>query len=270
MDAIQPRYAIPFASNHCHMHEDVYGMNGYISNPLQLRAYCASAEKNDWGLKVMMPGSSWSSDSGFALRGEESFQNLERSLAQYRDDIAPTLDRYREQENAVRIGDRLVERFMAFFLADGRPSSCAGKLRLVVRWPDGRRAGYLCDIDDGPFEPATDGADPEAGVPVIEMPAIVFRDAVMKNMFHHAGISKRCRFLAADQADMARLKRITGFLGNFELGVFPTSKAYRRRLLKAYLLRWRELFVYAHALWLLKVRRKPMYLVEEAVLRGEY
>ena len=46
------------------------------------------------------------------------------------------------------------------------------------------------------------------------------------------------------------------------------SRACLRRLLLACLRRSRELFVYAHALWLLKLRRKLVYRAEEAILRG--
>ncbi|WP_343630938.1 MBL fold metallo-hydrolase [Roseateles sp.] len=270
MDAVKPRHAVPFASNHCHLHDDVYGMNGYISNPLQLREYCDRAPNVDWKLQVMMPGSTWSSERGFSLRPETEFENLKESLSAYREKVSATLVKYTEQENAVKINDRMVERFMEYFKAKGRPAGCAGDLTLTVRWPDGRRQSYDCHIDTQTFEVLPEERGPQAGLPVIEMPAIVFRDAVVKNMFHHAGISKRCLYIAANQLDMDRLVRIVGFLDNYELGVFPKRWAYQKRLYGAYVRRWRELFVYAHALWLLKVRKKPMYLVEEAILRGEF
>ncbi|HEY5322839.1 MAG TPA: MBL fold metallo-hydrolase, partial [Caldimonas sp.] len=34
MDAVQPRYAVPFASNHCHLHDDVFAFNDMIATPL--------------------------------------------------------------------------------------------------------------------------------------------------------------------------------------------------------------------------------------------
>ena len=270
MDAVRPKYAIPFASNHCHLHDDVYGMNGYISNPLQLREFCESQTARPWALQVMMPGSSWSSERGFALAPETPFEDLPAALAAYREQIAPTLERYTKQESAVTINDRMLERFMAYFGAKGRPAGASGAFTLTLRWPGGIRRSYACDVEAGCAEALDVERVPEPGLPVIEMPAIVFRDAVVKNMFHHAGISKRCRFLASNTTDMDRLTRILGFLDNHELGVYPKRWAYNKRLYAAYLRRWRELIVYAHALWLLKVRRKPIYLVEEAILRGEF
>jgi hypothetical protein len=92
---------------------------------------------------------------------------------------------------------------------------------------------------------------------------------VLKNMFHHAGISKRCRFLARSANDMQRLRAVMSVLEKRELGFLPIEPGYLGRLAKAYVRRWRELFVYAQALWLVKIRRKPLYLAEEAILRGE-
>lgn len=270
MDVVRPKYAVPFASNHCHLHDDVYGMNGYISNPLQLRDWCDAQPRREWALQVMMPGSSWSAERGFTLAPETPFQALDASLAAYRERVGPVLERYAKQEAAVAINDRMLERFMAYFSADGRPAQAAGPFTLTLRWPGGIRRSYACDIDAGTAVALDQERPVEPGLPVLEMPAIVFRDSVVKNMFHHAGISKRCRFLASNAADMGRLTRILGFLDNHELGVYPKRWAYQKRLYGAYLRRWRELLVYAHALWLMKVRRKPIYLVEEAVLRGEF
>lgn len=270
MDVVQPRYAVPFASNHCHLHDDVFGMNGYISNPLELRDYYNRQGGRSWQLQVMLPGSRWDSGDGFLLRSEDAFANLQKSMLEQREKSAPKLEKYRVQEQGVQISDRILQRFMEFFKAIGKPSRINGRFLLRIRWPDGQGRVFQCDIDAEAYEgQGVDTKAPPPGLPMIEMPAIVFRDAVLKNMFHHASISKRCRYLAANAGDMVRLVQIVGFLDNTELGVYPKSWAYRKRLYLAYVRRWRELLVYAHALWLLKVRKQPIYLVEEAVLKGQ-
>jgi hypothetical protein len=136
----------------------------------------------------------------------------------------------------------------------------------VLRWPDGRRQAHAIDLDHATVTAAQNGAGPEPGLPMLEMPAIVFRDAVVKNMFGHAGISKRCAFVASNHDDLGRLGAIVTHLDRHELGLYPVSWRYRMRLVLAYGRRWRELVVYAQALWLLKVRRLPIWLVEEAIL----
>ena len=74
---------------------------------------------------------------------------------------------------------------------------------------------------------------PEKGTPVIVIPNIVFRDAVLKNMFHHAGISKCCRYLAYDSSDMNELKRFVGKLERYEL-LGDVDSRYLKRLFFSY------------------------------------
>lgn len=268
MDCVQPEYAIPFASNHCHLHDDVYGMNGVISNPLQLRAFVAERhEPRDWALQVMLPGSQWTSDRGFELRSEDCFNDLGGTLAAYRAQIAPTLDAYRNQENAVQVSNDHYLRFAE--MLGGWPRPLSGSLRVSVQWPDGRGETMQIDLRTRSVRQVDYTQRSEPGLPLIIFPAIVFRDSVLKNMFHHAGISKRCRFLARSAKDLQRLRAVMSVLEKRELGFLPIEPGYLGRLAKAYVRRWRELFVYAHALWLVKIRRKPLYLAEEAILRGE-
>ena len=39
MEAVKPKYAVPFASNHCHLHKDVYSMNDLVNDPFKLEGY---------------------------------------------------------------------------------------------------------------------------------------------------------------------------------------------------------------------------------------
>jgi UDP-MurNAc hydroxylase len=270
MDAVNPRYAIPFASNHCHLHSDVFDLNTYISNPIELREYCLRVNRRHWEIQVMLPGSSWSSVDNFKLSDESMFKDLKASLGAYREQAATTLLMYAEAAERLVISDAVLDRFSRMFIVFGRPKGCSGRFNLTLVWPSGRARSFLFRVGSQDFEKLDDERSPVRGCPVIKMPVEVFRDAVLKNMFHHAWISKRCRFIAADEIDLRRLAAIVGFLEYVELGVYPVRWGYIARLLRAYVKRWREVGVYMHALWLLKVKRKPIYLVEEAILKGEF
>ncbi len=270
MDRVKPRYAIPFASNHCHLHEDVFALNSFISNPLQLREFVEKAPgKRDWQLQVMLPGSQWSQQEGFALRSEECFANLDSELLAYRQRVDNTLDEYRRYENRVNISDTLFAKFQKLLEPGLLPNAAKGPLLVSVRRPDGHGRTMRYEVGRSTYEevPFTTHSDP--GVPLMLFPADVFRDSVLKNMFHHAGISKRCRFLGRTRHDMKRLQAVMSVLEKVELGFLPLSAGYLRRFAKAYVRRWREIFVYAQGFWLIKIRRKPIYLAEEAILRGE-
>jgi UDP-MurNAc hydroxylase len=270
MDRVRPEFAIPFASNHCHLHDDVYGLNSYISNPLQLRDFIGSLPTPPaWKLNVMLPGSQWSQGGGFVLRSEACFSNLEDTLADYRISVGGTLQAYTAYENQVLVTHTTFNRFLKLLDVKPVPQSCRGKFIVSVRWPNGRGISMEVSLDTRSFTEVPFTTISSPGLPVMIFPAVVFRDAVAKNMFHHAGISKRCRFAASRSDDMSRLKSVLWVLEKAELGLFPLNRKYLGRVVRTYLRRWRELFVYAHALWLIKVRRKPLYLAEEAILRGE-
>lgn len=272
MDVVQPRYAIPFASNHCHLHDDVYGLNSYISNPLQLRDYVSQLSPGPlhWQLVMMLPGSNWSPTAGFALRSESAFKRLEEELAAYRLRVAPRLEAYKQYENAVLVNATMFGRFVDMLQLQALPKGAHGELMVTIRWPDGRGTTYVLSLPDLTWQEAPFTRHSEPGRPNLVFPAVVFRDAVVKNMFHHAGISKRCEFLARSEADLGRVHALLGLLEGIELGRYPIRWGYVVRVVSAYARRWRELFVYAQAAWLIKIRRKPLYLAEEAILRGEF
>ncbi len=272
MDVVQPRYAVPFASNHCHMHDDVYDLNSYISNPLQLREYvsrCAS-QSSLWQVAMMLPGSSWTPKTGFALCSEVVYQRLDVELAAYRSRVKPRLDAYTHYENSVKIDSAVFSRFVEMLMQQAVPRRAYGDVMVTVRWPDGRGLTYLLNLPSLKWHEVPFTTHSERGTPNLIFPAVVFRDAVIKNMFHHAAISKRCHFLARSEADLGRTYALLGLLEGIELGRYPLSFNYALRLVGAYVRRWRELFVYAHAVWLIKIRRKPIYIAEEAILRGEF
>lgn len=266
MDAVAPRYAIPFASNHCHLHDDVFAMNSYISNPLQLRDYVTQIKNRPtWSLQVMLPGSSWDKENGFKLSEESAFNDIEAELKAYRRRIAPTLEQNREFEQNAKVPKRTFTRFIEQL--SSRPIKWRdASFNLSLTRPDGQINSYMVDPAKGEIVEMSPTIEPIDGKPVMIMPAIIFRDAVWKNMFHHAGISKRCRFLASNDRDLNRLKLVFSHLEAVELGVLPLSRAYLWRFFRAYAARWREIFVYIAAAWHARTTGKPMYLVEEIIL----
>jgi len=73
MRAIQPRFAVPFASNHCHLHREARRFNRWQQTPKDVRDYFRRY-KEEHGLATelitMLPGSTWSDRNGFKLASE--------------------------------------------------------------------------------------------------------------------------------------------------------------------------------------------------------
>jgi UDP-MurNAc hydroxylase len=270
MNAVSPKYAIPFASNHCHLHADTLQFNSYISNPLELRTYCDAAEQGlgAWQLKVMLPGSTWNTHGGFQLASEEPFRDLAASITEYCKRVAPTLSRYEAEEAGVIISAKTFDKFMSMLATRWFFQRYLPDFTLQLEWPGSRSESYAISPVNGTWRLLDFEARRGKGCGIIKMPAIVFRDAVWKNMFHHAGISKRCQFLASDATDMVKLKSILGQLERQELGAARFGFPYAKRMIRAYFYRWRELGVYVKAAFLLVFHRKPTYVVEEIILQG--
>jgi UDP-MurNAc hydroxylase len=270
MNAVSPKYAIPFASNHCHLHADTLQFNSYISNPLELRTYCDSLkyEISDWQLQVMLPGSTWSARGGFQLASEDPFRDQTASIEEYRNRVAPTLRRYEAEEAGIVISAKTFDKFLSMLNVRWFFQRTLSDFTLQLEWPGSRSESYAISPVNGTWRLLGSKPHSGKGCGIINMPAIVFRDAVWKNMFHHAGISKRCQFLASDATEMIKLKNILGQLEKLELGAVRFGLPYTKRMIWAYVYRWRELTVYVQAALLLIFYRKPTYLVEEIILSG--
>ena len=99
------------------------------------------------------------------------------------------------------------------------------------------------------------------------MPNVVFRDSVIKNMFSHAYISKRCKFVIKNEKDMYKLQKFNSKIENFELIVKPLKSIYLLRIFLGYCRRWREIVVYFQAYFLLKTTKLELYEIEEVLLK---
>ena len=263
MDAVRPKYAIPFASNHCHLHEEVFDLNTYVSKPNELAGYLAGDQgSRPWELVTMLPGSSWSSKEGFKLANQDAFEFYEQKLLAYRNEVADRLDHYEQKELRVEISDDTLLKFR------GMASKCwvrgLTKVRILLTRPSGPYKSLV--FDGGSINENSDlSLEPELGRPLIIIPAIIFRDSIVKNMFHHAGISKRCRYKAVSQRELILLQRFLSRLERLEL-TGDGGVIYWFRLGFRYAARWRDLWVYALAVYYRVFTRRPFYLVEETIL----
>ncbi len=265
MDAVKPKYALPFASNHCHLLPEIFAFNKYVSKPDELERYLEDLEGSQkcWEFVKALPGSSWSSATGFNLANQDAFDGYEAKLIQYQTEVRDRLDSTARRENKVVIGERLLDRFDALRRSQNFPRKLRG-VKFVLTRPSGDDSAFVAHKGK---HSATDdvSVSPKNGEPVVIMPAAVFRDAVLKNMFHHAGISKRCRYVAANRADFFMLQSFVAALERTEL-LGEASPRYWGRLLLRHMRRWRDFTVYGWALYYRIVRGLPIYNVEEAIL----
>ena len=268
MEAVKPKYAIPFASNHCHLHKDVYSMNNLVNDPFKLESYLNENELlQDVELKIMLSGDSWSSETGFDINMENRkyFENKEKYIAEYRDEVSNKLDSYYNLENRIKPNSRIIEMFKK------QISSIPRILRMrlgkfsykMVLFNDEGEYHYVVTPKNALIEECESSKDLGA---TVRIPLKIFLDSVAMNMFHHSSISKRNQYIFQTEQQLLQYEKFQDLLEYVELEVFPIRVKYIVNVVNAYVRRWREVVVYVQA-FLLKRKGMPIYHVEEEILK---
>jgi len=98
---LKARCAIPFASNHCFLHEETWRYNDTVVNPLHVKEYFDGHKPAGSECVVMVAGDSWDDQKGFQLQEQNFFTNREQHLQKYAEEMAPVLrEQYRKELNA--------------------------------------------------------------------------------------------------------------------------------------------------------------------------
>lgn len=267
MDILKPTYAIPFASNHCHLHKDVFDMNSYINDPFIIKEKIANMggfDKTEF--KIMLSGDSWDHKSGFNINEANyaCFTNKEAYLKQYAEDVSDKLNAYYIKEQGIRINEKTFVKFFEFF--NQLPFWIRRKNKnfsflLELRW-DNKKESYIVY----PFKKEIAQSSETLYPIIVSMPAIIFRDAIYQNMFHHSGISKRNQYYYKTVKDFNQFNSIMKSLELIEHGFYPLNMHYIKRFAKNYTRRWKEIFVYINAFYQKFILRKKIYNIEEDIL----
>ena len=264
MNAVEPSYAVPFASNHCHLQSDVRDFSSYVSKPSELAQFLDVNKKDEaWQFVPMLPGSSWSSDCGFELKNQDAFDSYEEKITEYGSSVQHRLDYYSQVEERIQVTAALLEKFVE--IAKKAPIKKILGVRFLLTKPSGP---YMAVMFDGhkASEVTNHSYESCPGIPLIIIPSVIFRDSVVKNMFHHAGISKRCRYVASSYNELVILQSFVSGLEKEEL-IGAGGASYWGRVFVRYAARWRDLGVYGLAAFYKLILRYPIYLVEEVILR---
>jgi UDP-MurNAc hydroxylase len=248
MEVVKPRYAIPFASNNCLLHDDVFEMNALTQTPLAVCDYFtdyAAAHGLDTKIQVMTPGDAWSSEHGFAIADHDYFTARDRHLADYRARVQPTMEKQRRREARAGVSLKGMQRFFGQ-LSREVPGPLKRSLRsravLIVSRSEKRTDFFAVDLAAGQVRTVAPAQAGDFDMR-IEFPALILMQAITMNMFSHAGISKRVHYYAT-QAAMPALRRFVALCDLKEAEIFPLSGLLSRRAVRAGLPRWREGLLY--------------------------
>lgn len=270
MQAMKPTYAVPFASNSCLLHDDVFEFNELVQTPDLVDTYFKDFARERGlatELKILLPGDSWDSETGFDIAQDDWFTNKRAHLAAYRKRVSATLEKQAKLEARVKSPRKAVTRFFEE-LIEATPGWLLGDLKgqsvLVIARSEAEELGYLVDFAARSVTLIEDPAR-LADHPIrAQFPALILTQSVRMNMFGHAFISKRPKYFAT-RALLPALERFLFLLDLREAELLPMRSVLQMRTLKAGLARWREGVLYLQVL--IKLRQgKNLPQIEEELL----
>jgi UDP-MurNAc hydroxylase len=271
MSAVKPRYAVPFASNHCHLHRDARQFNQWQQTPKDVSDYFRRYKAQTsiaTDLVTMLPGSLWNDKTGFTLTSDQEwFEHRESKIEAYALANQDRLDEQYAREAMASVSQRDLETYFR-------------RLHAHVPWIWRRRfvarpvcinsvAGqsseaWTIDLHANTVGRAT-AEEYAASTMRLEMPALILKQALRMNMFSHAGISKRVKWSATSES-MPLLAFFVQMMDFEEYELLPLHRNFSWRSLRVWLRRWRELLGYIQLTWIMKHRRITGKEVEQVAL----
>jgi UDP-MurNAc hydroxylase len=271
MRAVKPRYAVPFASNHCHLHRETRRFNRWQQTPKDVQDYFRgykAANGIATELITMLPGSIWNDRTGFTLVSEARwFVDRERQIEAYANENAHKLSEYYLREGKVTVSEEDLRKYF-------------DRLHSHVPWfwrrrfakrpiyfnslSDGRSELWRIDLHAKNVTRATQEEYLSSDMRV-EMPAILLKQALRMNMFSQTGISKRVKWVATRES-MSLLSSFMQLLDFEEYEVIPLRHNLTWRSVRVWARRWREVLGYAQLIWIMKSRKISGREVEQVAL----
>lgn len=245
MRIVKPTYAVPFASNQCYLHRDVFNLNGTVETPIRVQGYVAALRSPfEPQLKVMLSGDSWDSEKGFAIEPNTWFSERPKHLERYLEDKKDRLELTYALEAKTRICLAEVEKyfrrffsvvpwFLKFLLKDKPIVLCAKY--------GGGADYFMVDVWNGEVLQVNDNLPTNSRV--FETTAMVLKKAMALNMFSHIGISKRVAYRSI-RKESKYIERFNMLLAAYEYEVLPLRRLLSLRTLQVYARRWREPILY--------------------------
>lgn len=238
------KYAVPFASNHCFLHDETYPFNDTVQTP----ALVASRFPEDAGpeLKVMVSGDSWSSEEGFSIAEQDYFERRTHHLEEYRRRKKAALEKFYVKEARASIRDEQLHRYFADFFAE-LPAlfrlPYRNKPILLVLTAGETRTFYEVDIYRRRLR-RLESYDERDYPMQIHTGTLIMKHCVTSRLLAHLPISKRVRYRTTARLEW-RLKLFNRLINLHEYYVFAMRRLPLRRLARIARLRWREGLLYA-------------------------
>ena len=242
-------YAIPFASNHCFLHKDVYDLNYTVQTPNMVEQFWKQKNIREPELKVMVSGDKWNSDSGFSINHGDYFSERDLHLEKYREQMSDKLEKTYAREEKTKIKLSTVETYFKKLWSSSpwilRKILVGDKDFLFILSAGENTYRFAVNLMQKKVWEVSE-ADENQYDAQIHTNARMFLQCMMLDLFSHLSISKRVKYKVTKESR----KRISGLnllFNCYEYELVPYSKLFSFRSIENWLKRWREVFLYA--LW---------------------
>lgn len=243
------RFAIPFASNHCHLHKDSIHFNQYIQHPELVKEYFSQNNLNFPQVEVMVSGDSWNSATGFHLTRKKWFSNREFYLEQYLAANSEKLAHFYRQEDNTTIDFSKVEQYfkhfsgvLPFFV---KPFFRKTRFTYVLKVAGSVAYIFEVDISRGIVRDLnkTTPLDYESYPVQIHTTAYIFLKSIQFRIFSHMCIGKRVFYQVTHEKKryMEALNQLFNF---YEYDMLPLHRNLTLRSIQSWTMRWREIILY--------------------------
>ena len=247
--ATKARFAIPFASNHCHLHKDSFHFNQYIQHPLLVEDYFKQHQIQSPKVKVMVSGDSWCSDNGFAISDKDWFTNRTALLAEYLQQQKESLEKFYVQENQTEIDKQVVVDYfkqfsttLPFFI---RRYFKNVHFTYVLSAGDATKYVYQINIHQGRVVelPANTPLDHTTYPIQIHTTAFIFLRGIEFRIFSHMCIGKRV-FYKVTASHKKYMEALNLVFNAYEYDLLPIRRIFTWRSVESWSMRWREVILY--------------------------
>ena len=241
------RYAIPFASNHCFLHKEVFHLNSTVTTPVQVEELFRKKGIDTPVLKIMVSGDSWDSGSGFSIADTPYFRERERFLAEYQADKSAVLEKFYAMEARTSVSLAQVERYFKKFIR-----ALPWGVRFLFRkkpvtyvLSGSKTFVFQVDLWKGTVRELDGTLRLEDALHPLQIhtSANIMRQCMALDLFLHLGISKRVRFRST-QADAKYHWLLELMFNLYESEMLPLRKMLTPRFLGTWIPRWREVLLY--------------------------
>jgi UDP-MurNAc hydroxylase len=217
---LRPAYAIPFASMVGFLHPESRACNAYAVRPPEVAAAAAGSDISATTQTVLMvPGDTWSTETGFRLQPNDYYEHQDEWLERLAERVAPKIADEEASERAMTLRFDAFDRHFGGFLRSLPPLVWLVLKRPIVFFVASDEAPYWV-LDFRTRQVRRLPAPPQHRAAIVRVGEGILADAIEKNVVAFVHIAMRIRIDLAPggvQTDFL----FWGLLSLRELGYFP-------------------------------------------------